>query len=131
MNAYKYSNGVLESIEIPTEWVQTGNYVWYCGLSSEMAVPSTAEGFNITVYRACGEQAPYQFVGFVGFNYDKEIHFPQLEDLIHYVNKHVHLLYLTLLACIVDQFDSKDSLFRDLSGLPGGQWKDMTKGDNK
>jgi hypothetical protein len=134
MNTYKYSNGVLESIEIPTEWVQTGNYAWYCGLPSEMAVPSTAEGFNIAVYRASSKQAPYQFVGFVGFNYkyyDKEIHFPQLEDLIHYVNKHVRLLYLTLLARIVDQFDSKDSLFHDLSCLPGGQWQDMTKGDNK
>jgi hypothetical protein len=135
MNTYKYSNGVLESIEMPTDlkWVQTGkNYFWYCGLPSEETVGDMAEGFNIAVYRAASDRAPYPFVAIVGFGGEcrEEIYFPQLEDLIHYARSHARLLQLTLLANFINLihnaikwlFDSKDGIFRD---------HDMTKGDNK
>jgi hypothetical protein len=158
MNTYKYSNGVLESIEIPTDlkWIPTGNnYVWYCGLPSEGVVEDMAEGFNIAAYRATSDRAPYPFVAIVGFGGEcgEEIYFPQLEDLIHYAHSHARLLHLTLLASIADQidevmkwlFDSRDGIFCDRvqmanyrayreakarrSASSGSV--DMTKGDNK
>src|SRR3974377_279344 len=98
MNAYRYSNGVLESIELPTitdlKWTPMGDmtakndedYVWHCGLPSEETVGDTAEGFNIAVYRAASDRAPYRFVAIVGFGGEcgEEIYFPQLRDLIRY-----------------------------------------------
>jgi hypothetical protein len=135
MNAYRYSNGVLELIELPTitdlKWTPMGDmaakngedYVWHCGLPSEETVGDTAEGFNIAVYRAASDRAPYPFVAIVGFGGEcgEEIYFPQLEDLIHYARERAHLLQLTLLAGVEDRIDEamkwlfhpKDGLFRD------------------
>ena len=135
MNAYRYCNGMLELIELPTitglKWTPMGDtlardgedYAWYCGLPSEETVGDTAEGFNIAVYRAASDRAPYPFVAVVGFGGEsgEEIYFPQLTDLILYRRQHAHLLQLTLLAGVEDRIDEamkwlfhpKDGLFRD------------------
>jgi len=135
MNAYRYSNGVLELIELPTitdlKWTSMGNvfaengedYAWYCGLPSEEAVGDTAERFNIAVYRAASDRAPYPFVATVGFGGEcgEDIYFAQLGDLIRYVREQAPLLQLTLLAGVEDRideamkwlFDPKDGLFRE------------------
>ncbi len=119
MNVYRYGNGILELIELPDttdlKWTPMGDvfaekgedYVWYCGLPSEETVGDTAEGFNIAVYRAVSDRAPYPFVATVGFGgaCGEDIYFPQLGDLIHYAREQAPLLQLTLLAGVADQVD--------------------------
>ncbi|MGB7759522.1 MAG: hypothetical protein WBL61_06820 [Bryobacteraceae bacterium] len=135
MNAYRYTNGTLELIEVPEttdlKWTPMGDmsakndedYVWHCGLPSEETVGDTAEGFNIAVYRAASNRTPYPFVAIVGFGGEcgEEIYFPQLGDLIRYTREHAPLLQLTLLAGVADRieeamkwlFHPKEGLFRD------------------
>jgi hypothetical protein len=135
MNAYRYSNGVLELIELPDttdlKWTPMGDvfaeegedYAWLCGLPSEETVGDTAEGFSVAVYRAVSDRAPYAFVATVGFGgaCGEDIYFPQLGDLIRYVREQAPLLQLTLLAGVEDRideamkwlFDPKDGLFRE------------------
>jgi hypothetical protein len=135
MNAHRYSNGALELIELPMitdlKWTPMGDtfaekgedYAWHCGLPSEETVGDTAEGFNIAVYRAASDRAPYPFMATVGFGgaCSEDIYFPQLADLIRYAREQAPLLQLTLLAGVEDRideamkwlFDPKDGLFRE------------------
>jgi len=135
MNAYRYTNGVHELIELPEttdlKWTPMGDmsaqndedYVWYCGLPSEETVGEMAEGFNVAVYRAASDRAPHPFMAVVGFGGEcgEDIYFPQLGDLIRYTRDHAPLLQITLLAGVEDRIDeamrwlfhSKDGLFRE------------------
>src|ERR1035438_9900401 len=135
MNTYRYSNGILELIELPDttdlKWTPMGDvfaekgedYAWHCGLPSEETVGDRAEGFNIAVYRAASDRAPYPFMAVVGFGGEcgEDIYFPQLEDLMHYAREQAPLLQLTLLAGTAARtaeamkwlFHPKEGLFRD------------------
>jgi hypothetical protein len=136
MSTYKYADGALESIEptglIPElKWGAVGqpcprdgeDYAWYCGLPSEGLSAGLAEGFNISLYRAATDRAPYPYVALVGLGDDclDEVHFPELRDVITYAREHAQLLQLTVLAGIADRidetmkwlFDTENGLFRD------------------
>jgi hypothetical protein len=136
MSTYKYTNGVLESIETPEllpeiRWGPVGHpgprdgedYAWYCGLPSEGLSAGLAEGFTINLYRAATDRPPYPYMAFVDLAGDgpDEIHFPELRDVIAYAREHAQLLQLTVLAAITDRidetmkwlFDSESGLFRD------------------
>jgi hypothetical protein len=135
MNTYRFNNGVLEPIEpsIMTDlrWTPPGDmsakndedYVWHCGLPSEETVGDTAEGFNIAVYHAASDRAPYPFMAVVGFGGEcgEDIYFPQLGDLIRYTRDHAPVLQLTLLTGVVGRIDEamrwlfhpKEGLFRE------------------
>jgi hypothetical protein len=134
MNTYRFDNGVLEPIEpsamTDLRWSPMGDmsanngedYVWHCGLPSEETVGETAEGFNIAVFRAASDRAPYPFMAIVGFGGEcgEEIYFPRLGDLIRYTRDHAHLLQLTLLAGVEDRIDEAMRwLFHPKEGLFG------------
>jgi hypothetical protein len=134
MNSYKYTNGILESIELPEltpelTWGPVGSfahhdghdYKWHCGLPSE-ALSAGLGVFSITIYRAASDRAPYPLMAFVDFgDHPGEVYFPELRDLIQYAREHAQLLQVTVLAGIADQideamrwlFDYKRGLFRD------------------
>lgn len=136
MNAYRYTNGALELIEpslmADLKWTAMGDtrvtqdedYAWYCGLPSEETADGVALGFNLGVYRAASDRAPYPFMAVVGFGGDEcdgEIYFPQYSDLIRYTREHAHLLQLTVMASVMDRideamkwlFDQDRGIFRD------------------
>jgi hypothetical protein len=135
MNTYRYNNGGLESIEPPAmtdlKWTGMGlisanhgeDYAWYCGLPSEEMVGEVAGGFNMAVYRATSDRAPYPFMAVVGFGGDceDEIYFPQLGDIIDYASEHAPLLHTTVLAGVANRideamkwlFDAEKGLFRE------------------
>ena len=135
MDAYRYTDGVRELIVLPEttdlKWTPMGvmsakndeDYVWHCGLPSEETVGDTAQGFNIAVYRAASDRAPFPFMAVVGFGGEcgEDIYFPQLGDLIRYTREHAPLLRLTLVAGVAERIDEamkwlfhpKEGLFRD------------------
>ena len=135
MNTYKYASGVIEPIELPQQtpeltWTAVGqssaheakDYAWHCCLPSEAMSAGMGAGFNITIYRAATERAPYPYMALVDLgDYPGEIYFADLRDVIQYAREHAQLLQVTVLAGIADRideamkwlFDSESGLFRD------------------
>jgi len=146
MNCYKYTNGILESFELPDltpelTWGPVGScahhdgkdYEWLCGLPSENLSAGLGV-FSITIYRSASERAPYPYMALVDFgDYPGEVYFPDLRDLIHYAREHAQLLQVTVLAGIADQideamrwlFDPQNGLFRDhVQDVYRHQWRE-------
>ena len=135
MSTYKYANGIIEPIELPDltpelTWTAVGrssahelhDYGWLCCLPSEAMSAGMGAGFNITIYRAVSERAPYPYVALVDLgDYPGEIYFADLPDVIQYAREHAQLLQVTVLAGIADRideamkwlFDPESGLFRD------------------
>lgn len=135
MNTYKYANGVIEPVELPdltpeltltavgqSSAHEARDYAWHCCLPSEAMSAGMGAGFNITIYRAVSERAPYPYMALVDLgDYPGEIYFADLPDVIQYAREHAQLLQVTVLAGIADRideamkwlFDSESGLFRD------------------